>query len=315
MELQKGRVASIHRSNYKVFTEKGIVQCTLSGRYHYNAFSEEDYPIVGDYIVFRVTNQDEGIIERIEKRQNKMSRSAVGNIMKAQYIAANIDIVFICMSLNKDFNIRKLQNLINLTYSVDARPIILLTKSDLIEDIEPYISDIREISDMEILPISMFDIEQVETFKNVIDNKTSVLVGSSGVGKSTIINTLMDYAVLDTKEIRESDAQGRHTTTYRELLEVGTNTYIIDTPGIRVINTYQVDQINDKFEDIFELAEDCSFRDCSHSHEPGCNVVQAIEDGELNPERLHAYNKVKRYDRVAREKEVSKFRKQLKKRR
>ncbi len=315
MDTIKGRVASINRSNYKVFTSNGIYQASISGRFHYNAISEEDYPIVGDHVLMRQTNDNEAIIERIIERKNKMSRMATGNVVKAQYIAANVDIVFICMSLNEDFNIRKLQNLINLTYSVDATPVILLTKRDLVDDMVPYVTKIRSITDMKIVPISVFNNEMVQSFLQVIKSKTSVLVGSSGVGKSTIINTLLNEELLQTTEIRLSDAQGRHTTTYRELIMIDSDTYIIDTPGIRIINSYQVDGIDDKFSDIALLAEDCSFRDCSHNHEPNCNVIHAIEHGELNPERLYAFNKVKRTNRVARAKEIAKFRKQIKQKR
>ena len=175
---------------------------------------------MGDYVLFRELDNNEGIIEKIEARISSLKRLATTDKHQAQILASNIDFVYLCMSMNEDFNIRKLRNFLSLTYSIDYTTTILLTKKDLTEDIEYYINEVTLISDLNILPISVFDDDDISILKNQIKNKTCVFIGSSGVGKSTIINKLIGEQHFATKDIRLSDAQGRHTTVHRELLNL-----------------------------------------------------------------------------------------------
>ena len=244
---------------------------------------------MGDYVLFRELDNNEGIIEKIEARISSLKRLATTDKHQAQILASNIDFVYLCMSMNEDFNIRKLRNFLSLTYSIDYTTTILLTKKDLTEDIEYYINEVTLISDLNILPISVFDDDDISILKNQIKNKTCVFIGSSGVGKSTIINKLIGEQHFATKDIRLSDAQGRHTTVHRELVELDNGGSVIDSPGIRVVNSYVIDDMDAHFEDIDALQQNCRFRDCTHINEPGCAVIEAIDQNELAPERLAQY--------------------------
>lgn len=273
------------------------MQLQVSGRFQYLAYQKSDYPVVGDYVLFFETNPHEGIIERIIERNNTLERLATTETYDVQILAANVDIVFICMALNQDFNLTKLQNLISLTFQGDLVYYVLLTKADLCDDVEDKIRDVSMITNATIVVVSMFDLASIEALKNIINQNTCVLIGSSGVGKSTIINTLLEKDYLVTNDIRLTDAQGRHTTTHRELVHLPSGGAIIDTPGIRIIDSTHVEQLMDHFEDVQQYASECRFRDCTHHDEPGCEVQVALAQGDLLEERLWLFRKVQKLDR------------------
>lgn len=231
-----------------------------------------------------------------------MDRLDVGSIQEKQILAANIDIVFICLSLNKDFNLRKLENYLTLTKGKNFKTIILLTKRDLCDDVESYILRVKNITDSDILAVSAYIKADVENIRQIMQGKTSVFIGSSGVGKSTLVNSLLEKDYLKTNDIRLSDAQGRHTTVTRELIKLDEVTSVIDTPGIRIVNAYEIDEFS--FEDILSLAEGCKFRDCKHEFETGCMVLKAIEDEVLEAERLEAYNKALKVNEYIKKREI-----------
>ncbi len=291
-DLQQARIVRANYTNYTAEYHNQIMTLEISGRMKYQAISKADYPVVGDYVLFHETNANEGIIERILERQNTIERLATSTEFDRQVLASNIDLVFICMSLNEDFHLKKLRNFIILAEQQDLDYHIVLTKSDLSDDIPAKIDAVRTITENPIDIISVYEPQTIETLQRIIGSKTCVLLGSSGVGKSSIINAMMQKEVLDVNDIRMSDAQGRHTTTHRELFHTPTGGSIIDTPGIRVIQFYHSDALENQFTDIQELAEECRFRNCKHDQEPGCNVQNAIDQGDLEFERLEQYNKL-----------------------
>lgn len=295
--MQRGRIVSNHLTKYKCLVNNETYTLEISGRFKYMDLDKSFYPVTGDYVYFRETNELEGIIERVEERRNTLSRLATSNVFNKQIIASNIDTVFICISLNEDYHIRKVLNFISMTKSSEYNQILLLTKSDLTEDYDTYIEDIRQYSDIEIHTVSAFNEDDTNLLKDLIKDKTAVLVGSSGVGKSTLINNIIKREHFKTNDIRTSDAQGRHTTVHKELIPLDNGGYIIDSPGIRVVNSYYVDDMNEEFSDIYNLASECKFRDCKHDQEPGCQIKEALQTEELLPERYNQYLKALKFNR------------------
>ena len=243
-----GRVHLAHKVNYIVKTKEDSFEATLSGRFHYQAVSKSDYPVVGDYVQIR--GEDTKIIERVVERKSALYRTYVNKKAEKQVLASNVDIIFICMSMNQDFNMKKLQNFVSLTYNSEAKVVILLTKKDLEKNNQSYIDKVQSEYDYEVLPIRVYDTSSIDQVKAIIGKQTAVLVGSSGVGKSSLINRIIGEKHLEVKDIRESDAQGRHTTSHRELIELDSGGSIIDTPGIRIVTNHLTDDIDGKFDQI-----------------------------------------------------------------
>jgi len=265
--------------------------CTVSGRFKYLSYQKSDYPVVGDYVVFNPSEYDNsGVIEKICSRSSCLERTGVDNSGEKQVLASNVDIVFVCMSLNNDFNLRKLRRFLSIAYSSDAETIIVLTKSDLATDLDFYINEVRKIDrKSEIKTVSTEEEESIKKLYSLLEGKTGVFLGSSGVGKSTIVNHMLQVDYLATKTIRESDAQGRHTTSHRELILLPNGGYIIDTPGIRMVYSYVVDDLESAYEQVVNTAQYCKFQDCTHTTEPGCKVKEELESGEIDQEVFDSY--------------------------
>jgi len=287
--LAQGQVIAVYRERYLVeYLEKKVFM-EVSGRFKYMNFQKSEYPQVGDFVNFHMANPEFGIIESVLERRTVLERMDVGFVNEKHILAVNVDIVFICMSLNKDFNIKKLRNFLSLTYDSGCESIVLLTKKDLCENPEPFIKETQQVTNSPVIVISAYDENDLILISDMVKDKTAVLIGSSGVGKSTLINEIIGENYLETKSIRMSDAQGRHATVNRELIHLKNSGKIIDTPGIRIVSSYFVDESN--FEDVLSLSEGCMFKNCTHTVEPGCMVMKSIFDGTLDSGRYEQYQK------------------------
>ena len=291
------RVTEQHRDLYKVAGEKGELQAGVSGNFIYRANDNSDFPAVGDWVMIDRMDDSAGnaVIHQILRRKSVFERKAAGTGNGIQIVAANIDVIFICMSLNADFNLRRVERYLSIAWNSQATPVIVLTKSDLCEDLDQRLLEIAKVSvGTDVVVCSSVEEDGYEQVRDYIkEGKTIAFIGSSGVGKSTLINRLMGSDVMFTKGIREDDDKGRHTTTHRQLLILPGGGIVIDTPGMREL---QLDSANlsRAFEDVEDLAEHCRYRDCTHTEEPGCAVRRAIQDGELPEERLESYRKLQK---------------------
>jgi ribosome biogenesis GTPase / thiamine phosphate phosphatase len=294
----RGRIISQHHQHYLVLPEEREepVLAMLSGKMAFAAKKNMDFPAVGDFVQLdRDTDVvGDAVILGMEPRTSLLRRTEAGTGGNSQSIAANVDILFICMSLNHDYNRRRLERYLAVAYGCSIRPVVLLTKSDLSAEKEVAMLDIMAAQPgLEILLCSNLNGEGLDQVRSLIGGKQTVaFVGSSGVGKSTIINSLLGKDVLKTAEIRESDGRGRHTTTHRQLFPLEGGGAVIDSPGIRELALDDSD-VDEVFEDITDLELECRFNDCTHGNEPGCALKQAIRDGRLDPKRFNSYMKLK----------------------
>ena len=267
----------------------------VSGKFRYEANSISDYPAVGDYVTASwPVDGSHSIISGVYPRKSVFIRKAAGTGRDEQVVAANIDTVFICMSLNHDLNLRRLERYVTVSWDSGAVPVIVLTKADLCEDPDAkaaQVSDVAAGADIVVTSSRQQDISGVE--KYLEKGKTYAFIGSSGVGKSTLINTLLKREVLRTAEIRADDDKGKHTTTHRELIELENGAYVIDTPGMRELGLWNNEEgMEIAFSDIEEMIRGCRFSNCTHVNEPGCNILKALEDGTLSEDRWNSYQKL-----------------------
>lgn len=299
-ELYIGRVSVQYKDMYRVITEEGEVLAKVSGKLSYNLDSF-DLPSVGDWVLLDRTSNDNGeaIIHHVLQRKSYFERKIAGSRSSGQIVASNIDTVFICMSLNNDFNIRRLERYISIAWDSLATPVVVLTKSDICDDIEEKISMVKGVAlGIDILVTNSIYENGYEGLSRYIENgKTAAFIGSSGVGKSSLINKIIGKEVLKTNEIGIDD-KGRHTTTHRELIICSGGGAIIDTPGMREIGIIGAD-LEKSFSDIESLSAKCKFSDCQHENEPKCAVREAINRGELDEKRLVNYKKIQREEKYS----------------
>lgn len=296
---EAGRVAVEYKGLYKIFCENKELLASVSGKMIYSAAERDDYPAVGDWVILDKAKSadDRAVIRGILSRKSKFSRKCAGNAVKEQIVAVNIDTVFICMSLNQNFNLRRLERFITMAWDSGAVPVVLLTKSDLCENIEKKLKETKEVAiGVDIHCISCLNESAAEAVRNYIrPGQTVAFLGSSGVGKSTIINRLLGEDRLDTQEVSGLGDRGRHTTTIRELILLPEGGVVIDTPGMREFHILDAEEsISTAFGDIENFAQNCKFSDCTHTTEPNCAVIEAIANGTLSKERYTNYIKLKR---------------------
>ena len=291
------RVTIEHRSTYCVQTESGERPARLSGRLRHEAATSADRPAVGDWVA-AASPSDEGevTIRRVLPRKSRFSRKAAGQRTEEQIVAANVDTVWIVTALDQDFSLRRIERYLALAWESGAVPAVVLTKADLCERASHLSIEVQSVAvGATVHTTSSLTQEGVQELRQYFENHSTVaLLGSSGVGKSTLVNALAGTTVQQTGEVR-SDGKGRHTTTQRQLIRLPGGGLVIDTPGMREIQLWDVESgLSDTFGDVELLSSACRFSDCTHTSEPGCAVQEAVATGRLSEDRLLSHQKLQR---------------------
>lgn len=304
--LRPGRVMAQHRHSYSLWTESGEAEAEVAGALLYHA-NPSELPVTGDWVAFRqYSASDLAIITDVLPRKTKFSRKVSGRLTEEQVIAANIDLLFIVCGLDHDYNLRRLERYLIAAGQSGAAAVVVLNKTDLCREIETRVKEVQGIApELPVLAISALDDAQV-LLSFIAPGQTAALVGSSGAGKSTIVNQLLGSAAQPTQPARASDGRGRHTTTSRELFFLPNGGLILDNPGLRELHLWSddfrqssssqslVNAVDRAFPEIEALTAQCTFRDCSHTAEPGCAVQAALASGEIESGRWRNYLKLRR---------------------
>lgn len=284
-----GRISKVQKNSYLIRYWEKEIQAKLSGKFYKE---ETMFPVVGDYVTFRYNPKGDSKIIEICERKNFLTRPDTAKSMKEQPMAANLDYAFLVMSLNDNFNLNRALRYAATVLQEGIQPVAVLTKADLCENVESLKMQFKKmLPQIKVHAVSALTGDGMDELNEYLKSGITIaLLGSSGVGKSTLVNALAGTEVMKIGEIREKDAKGRHTTTYRNMIELPSGVIVIDTPGMREIGLCDVDEgLDDTFEDIAELAAKCRFRDCTHTNEPRCAVRQALENGQLSKERFELY--------------------------
>lgn len=292
------RVAIAHRSEYRLYTTRGEVDGELAGRLRHLARGRQSVPAVGDWVaITALTAERRTTIHAVLPRLTSFSRKVSGDATEEQVVAANVDTVLLVSGLDGDFNPRRIERYLVLAWESGAVPVVVLTKADLCPTVEEHVARVAAIAPS--VPIHVVSSPRnaglADVARYLAPGQTVAVLGSSGVGKSTLINRLIGREVLKTGDVRAGDGHGRHTTTHRELLLLPSGGLIMDTPGMRELQLWEAnDGHQNAFDDVLTLAERCHFQDCSHRCEPRCAVGEAIAGGHLSDERFESYAKLER---------------------
>jgi len=293
--LRPGRVLVEHRGSYAVQAAEGELAANVSGRLRHDADSAEDFPAVGDWVGMTVADAQATVIHAVLPRRSRFARSARGDLPGAQVVAANVDIVLVVAALDGDFNVRRLERFLALAWASGAQPVVALNKADACDDVPGHLLAVQSVAPgVAIHVLSALNGTGIEAIRGMLrPGLTLALLGSSGVGKSTLVNALLGWERQQTAEVRPDDQRGRHTTTMRELLVMPGGALLIDSPGMRSVGMWEADEgIGNAFADVEAVAADCRFSDCAHSREPGCAVQSAITAGTLSADRLESLRKL-----------------------
>lgn len=294
-----GRVITEEKGRYLLLTSEGAMHASVAGKIMHSAVTREDFPAIGDFVVIdRNTDlHGHGLILGILERSSTFKRKVAGQTNEIQIVAVNIDILFLTMAINKDFNLRRLERYLAAGRDSGSRIVILLTKLDLAEDLEDRLEKVSGLADdATIILTSAVTGEGIPEIRELIPfGVTAAFIGSSGIGKSTIINALLGEERIRTNDIRHGDDKGKHTTTHRELILLEDGGAVIDTPGMRELHLLDDSEgVDATFADVTELIAGCRFSDCSHNNEPGCRIREVLENGTLDRKRYESYLKLQR---------------------
>lgn len=315
-ELLDGFITAVHRERFELKAKDMELYARLKTGIYYSDKYEEEFPTVGDNVILEYNSMGDSLIVKTKDRISKFSRKDPDNGRGEQTIAANFDYVFIMMSLNFDFNLKRLERYLTATWQSGAVPIVILTKIDIAEDVEEKLDQVSQVAiGVDICPISSVTGEGMEQIDKYLQpDKCIVFLGSSGVGKSTFTNYLLEKTIMKTSDIREEDSKGHHTTTYRQLFVLENGTKIIDTPGMRELGMWIVDEgMEQSFSDVFDLISHCRFHDCTHTSEPDCAIREALENGTLTIKRWNNFLKIQKESKYQEDKEKKSLREKNKK--
>jgi len=293
--LLPARVVAQFSHSYSLMTAEGQHGATVTGKFEFLAAKRSDYPAVGDWVLAEpLPGENRSVIHSVLPRRSAMVRKVAGQVVEEQIVGANLDYLFIVNALNQDFNLRKIERYLIAAWESGAAPVVLLTKADLCPDPESFIAQVESVAPG--VPVhslsAMYQIGREALAPYLKPGSTVAITGSSGVGKSTLLNWLAEQDLQLTQGIRDADARGRHTTTHRELFLLASGALVMDTPGMRELQLWEANEgWQQTFSDIEQLAENCRFRDCKHDREAGCAVLDALQTGELDPKRLANYRK------------------------
>ncbi len=327
LNFEVGRVMTEHKERYVVWTEKGELEAEITGNMRFTAKSREDFPAVGDWVSLIVYDGNLAIIHQVFPRYSILKRQAIGQFGEVQLIATNIDFAFLVQAADRDFNINRLERYLTICNTSGVKPVIVLSKTDLIDEaqLNANVESIKaRISNVQIIAISNETRDGYEAVNALIEQgKTYCMLGSSGVGKSSLVNNLSGKTLMRTDAISLSTHKGRHVTTNRELIVLENGGILIDNPGMREVGIADAGSgLEITFDMIFRLSKDCKFKDCTHTNEIGCAVLEAVENGDIDPASYENYLKMEREkahfeatiaEKRKREKEFGKIMKNYKK--
>jgi ribosome biogenesis GTPase len=291
------RITAEHRDLYILAAEDGEHQARLSGRFRHEALLRSDLPTVGDWVAVELPeNSEQAVIHGLLPRRSKISRKEPGRRIEEQVVAANVDTVFLVTGLDGDFNLRRIERYLVLSHANGAAPVVVLTKSDLHADCGPFIAEAQAVASG--APVIAVSNPMGSGFaaleEHLVAGRTVALLGSSGAGKSSIINRLLGCEKQAVLPVRQDDSSGRHATTHRELFILPNGALMIDNPGLRELQLWETEGLEDSFPEIRALAEACRYRSCRHEEEPGCAVREALKDGRLPEDRFAGYVKLRK---------------------